>query len=104
MIYSGTLDDGRKLDFKVYDYHYQNSELKEQFVGMPQNVIILFKQENDFYKPLETIVENPATYLYWSLPTDTLNKTTKILIPAFIKSEDEKDDFKRLAILIGLHF
>lgn len=81
MTYSLRLISGKIEDFTVYDYHYQNPNLKKQFDSEYPNIAILYKKSNDGFELVNSlIVDNPKGYFRSGLPDDDLTMTDKVLL------------------------
>src|SRR5688572_10376570 len=81
MIYHAPLGNGENIAFVVYDYHYQDREVKRKLESTYPNIVVLLKKTDNTYTHLETLLLNsPHDYFVTSLPTDTLYQTDKVLL------------------------
>lgn len=74
------LKNNEPVYFSIYNYHYQDPDLKLQFDTDLINLIVLYKKEESGYRLINVLIENLKDYFLTKLPTTDLYETNKVLL------------------------
>jgi len=80
MTYKLDLKTGESIFFSVFNYHYQDIDLKNQFDIDYINIIALYEKTKIEYKLIDVLLENLRDYFIIKLPTNDLYRTNKVLL------------------------
>lgn len=80
MIYKAELKNGESLTFSVYNYHYQDVDLKYQFDTDFINIIALYEKAENEYRLINIDLVNLRDYFITKLPTNDLYRANKVLL------------------------
>lgn len=80
MTYKIELKTEKSLIFSVYNFHYQDIDLKYQFDTDFINIIALYEKAEDEYRLINIHLVNLKDYFITKLPTNDLYRANKVLL------------------------